>query len=126
MMRKALMIGAVLAFSILASAHPVHAQCSPLTLTANGSSRVTVSPGSHVMFAGMLSNCGTAAANVSLTVTITSNGSTVSTDADTFALAAGENRPISVGFEGPKTAGTYVATATSSNGGSATATVTVQ
>lgn len=124
-MRKTLMIGAVLAFSIFATAHPAHAQCTPLTLTANGSSSVTVSAGSHVMFAGVLSNCGTAAANVSLTFTITSSGTTVSTDADTFVLGAGENRPISVGFEARRTAGEYVATATSSNGGSATATVTV-
>jgi hypothetical protein len=36
------MIGAILAFSILASAHPVKAQCTPLTLTVNGSSSVTV------------------------------------------------------------------------------------
>jgi hypothetical protein len=34
MIRKTLMIGAILAFSILASAHPVQAQCTPLTLTA--------------------------------------------------------------------------------------------
>lgn len=125
MIRKALIVGAVLALSLFASAAPAHAQCTPLTFTANGSSSVTVSPGSHVTFAGMLSNCGAQPASVSFTFTVTSNGTTMTTDTDTFSLAAGANHPISVSFEAPRTAGAYVATVTSSNGGSATATVNV-
>jgi len=123
--RETLMMAAVLAFSIITSAHPVKAQCAPLTLTANGSSSLSVSPGSRVTFAGVLSNCATQAANVSPSFAITSNGTTLTTDTVTYVLAARENHPFRVAFEVlPMTPGSYVVTATSSNGGSAAAIVT--
>ena len=46
MTRKTLMIAAVLMFSIIASAHPVQAQCTPLTLTVRQQQRNRVS-GEH-------------------------------------------------------------------------------
>ena len=120
MTRETLMMAAVLAFSIITSAHPVKAQCAPLTLTANGSSSLPVSPGSRVTFAGVLSNCATQAANVSPSFAITSNGTTLTTDTVTYV-----NHPFRVAFEVlPMTPGSYVVTATSSNGGSAAAIVT--
>ena len=99
MTRETLMMAAVLAFSIITSAHPVKAQCAPLTLTANGSSSLPVSPGSRVTFAGVLSNCATQAANVSPSFAITSNGTTLTTDTVTYVLAARENHPFRVAFE---------------------------
>src|SRR5437588_7065824 len=88
------MMAAVLAFSIITSAHPVKAQCAPLTLTANGSSSLSVSPGSRVTFAGVLSNCATQAANVSPSFAITSNGTTLTTDTVTIAGNGGERAPV--------------------------------
>lgn len=125
MMRKTLMIGAVLAFSIFATAHPAHAQCTPLTLTANGSSSVTVHPGDMLTVAGAVSNCGSQAANISVTLTITRNGVTLASYAKSFQLQPGQTQPESTSFQVPNAPGTYVGTATSSNRGSATATVTV-
>src|SRR5207302_1713888 len=122
---KSLLIAAVLAVAFLVLAHPAHAQCSALTLTANGAATATVSPGSKLTLAGTVSNCTSQAADVSVTFTVTHNGTTVSTD--TFRMQAGESRPISDSFEMSKAGtGTYVVTATSSNGGRASATVDVQ
>ena len=125
MTRKTLMIAAVLMFSIIASAHPVQAQCTPLTLTVNGSSSVTVSPGSTLTVAGAVTNCGTQAATISVTLAIIRNGSTLATYTRSFQLQPGQTQPESTSFVVPNAPGTYVGTATSSNGGSATATVTV-
>ena len=124
---KSLLIAAVLAVAFLVLAHPAHAQCSALTLTANGAATATVSPGSKLTLAGTVSNCTSQAADVSVTFTVTHNGATVSTDTDTFRMQAGESRPISDSFEMSKAGtGTYVVTAASSNGGTASATVNVQ
>ncbi len=125
MTRKTLMIAAVLMFSIIASAHPVQAQCTPLTLTVNGSSSVTVSPGSTLTVAGAVTNCGTQAATISVTLAITRNGSALATYTRSFQLQPGQTQPESTSFVVPNAPGAYVGTATSSNGGSATATVTV-
>lgn len=46
MIRRTLLIAtAALAFLMFGSFQPAHAQCVPLTLTVNGSSSATVSPG---------------------------------------------------------------------------------
>lgn len=125
MIRKALMIGAVLALAMIASAHPVKAQCTPLTLTVNGSSSATVHPGDMLTVAGTVSNCGTQPANISVTLTITRSGATLASYTKSFQLQPGQTQPESQSFKVPNAPGTYVGTATSSNGGSATATVTV-
>ena len=51
MTRRSLWIVAALALMILVPIQPAHAQCTPLTLTVNGSSSVTLSPGSTLMIA---------------------------------------------------------------------------
>lgn len=125
MIRKALMIGAVLALAMIASAHPVQAQCTPLTLTVNGSSSATVHPGDMLTVAGTVSNCGTQPANISVILTITRSGATLASYTKSFQLQPGQTQPESQSFKVPNAPSTYVGTATSSNGGSATATVTV-
>lgn len=119
------MIAAVLAFSIIASAHPVHAQCTPVTLTVNGSSSVTVNPGDTLNVAGSVTNCTTQAATIDVTLTITRNGNTLASYSKSFHLQPGETQHQGTSFAVPNDPGTYVGTATSSNGGSATATLTV-
>jgi hypothetical protein len=105
MIRKNLMIGAILAFSILASAHPVQAQCTPVTLTVNGSGGATVSPGSTLTAAGSVSNCGTQPATISVTLTITHNGSTMASYTRSFSLQAGQTQHESTSLVVPNSPG---------------------
>ncbi len=125
MTRRMLWIPAILALAIVASAPPAHAQCTPLTLTVNGSSSATVHPGDMLTVAGTLTNCGSQAANISVTLTITRSGVTLASYNKSFQLQPGQSQPESTSFKVPNAPGTYVGTATSSNGGSATATVNV-
>ena len=125
MTRRILMIAAVLALSLFASAHPAKAQCTPLTLTVNGSSSVTVHPGDTITVAGTVSNCRTQPATINATLTITRDGVTLASYHKSYQLQPGQTQPESQSFKVPNAPGTYVGTATSSNGGSATATVTV-
>jgi hypothetical protein len=127
MTRRMFWMAAILALSILTLGHPVAAQgqCTPLTLTVNVSSSVTVSPGDMLTVAGTVSNCGTQAATISVTLTITQNGGTLASYTKSYQLQPGQTHPESTSFRVPNAPGTYVGTATSSNGGSATATVTV-
>ncbi|HYY73041.1 MAG TPA: hypothetical protein VE778_05560 [Candidatus Bathyarchaeia archaeon] len=125
MTRRMLWIPVVLALAIIASAPPAHAQCTPLTLTVNGSSSATVHPGDMLTVAGTVSNCGSQAANISVTLTITRSGFPLASYTKSFQLQPGQTQPESTSFRVPNAPGTYVGTATSSNGGSATATVTV-
>ena len=125
MIRKMLWIPAILALAIVVSAPPAHAQCTPLTLTVDGSSSATVHPGDMLTVAGTLTNCGSQAANISVTLTITRSGVTLASYTKSFQLQPGQSQPESTSFKVPNAPGTYVGTASSSNGGSATATVTV-
>lgn len=125
MIRRTLLIAAALALSVLASAHPAHAQCTPLTLTVDGSSSATVHPGDMLTVAGTVSNCGTQPATISVTLTITRNGGTPASYNKSYQLQPGETHTESTSFRVPLAFGTYVGTATSSNGGSAMASVTV-
>lgn len=125
MTRRMLWIPAILALAMIASAPLAHAQCTPLTLTVNGSSSATVHPGDMLTVAGAVSNCGSQAANISVTPTITRNGATLASYSKSFQLQPGQSQPESTSFQVPNDPGTYVGTATSSNGGSATAAVTV-
>ena len=125
MIRRILLMAAVLALSFIIPIHPAHAQCTPLTLTVNGSSNVTVNPGDTVTIAGSVGNCGTQPATITATLTITRNGIQVASYTRSFPLQPGQTYPVSTSIQVPNLPGTYVGTATSSNGGSATATVTV-
>ena len=125
MTRRSLWIVAALALMILVPIQPAHAQCTPLPLTVNGSSSVTLSPGSTLMIAGSISNCGTQTANIVGTLTITRNGMTLATYSNTYVVAAGQTKLVSTSFIVPNDPGVYVGTVTTSNGGSATVTVTV-
>lgn len=125
MIHKTLWIAALLGFAVIASASPAHAQCVPVTLTVNGSSSATVSPGSTLTVAGSVSNCGSQPAMINGTLTITRNGITLASYTKSFNLQPGQTQHLSTSFSVPNDPGTYVGTATTSNGGSATATVTV-
>ncbi|PYT81399.1 MAG: hypothetical protein DMG40_09590 [Acidobacteria bacterium] len=122
---RTLWIAALLALAIIASAPPAHAQCVPLTLTVNGSSSVTVNPGDTLTVAGTVTNCGTQAATVNVTLNITRDGIPVGSYTRSFQLQPGQTQSAGTSIAVPNLPGTYVGTATSSNGGSATATVTV-
>lgn len=123
--RTLLGMAGILALATIASAPPAHAQCVPLTLTVNGSSSVTVNPGDTLNVAGTVSNCSTQAATINVTLTITRNGATLASYTKSLHLQPGETQHEGTSFMVPNDPGTYVGTATSSNGGSATATVTI-
>ena len=124
---KSLLLALAAMFLALAVASPAHAAttCTPLNLTISPGTAEELQP---VTIANSVTNCSQSTQVIKVNVTLTASDSCWN-NSESFSfkvlLRAGKSRTISFMLPAPPCDGIYTVTETSSNGGSATASLTV-